>query len=90
MIHKAESLEDFLKIYIASQVSTDKDIPCFNQADYKRFVKETGTPFIDERYPITTKWEKYSETGIAEDSFEIPVSNEDGTETVMTTYAILV
>lgn len=91
MIEEAESLEDFLRIYVKSQVSTDRDTPYFYQTGHRRkFIKETGAPFAGSWYSITNDIRTWSETGTADYLFGIAVPNEDGTGTVTTKYAIII
>lgn len=90
MIEEAESLEDFLRIYIKSQVKTNLDKPYFYQTGPQRkFIKETGSPFAGSWYSVTNDAKTWSETRTADYLFGIAVPNEDGTGTVTTKYAII-
>lgn len=91
MIEEAESLEGFLRIYVKSQVSTDRDIPEFHQTKHRRkFIKETEAPFAESWYSITNDVRTWSKAGIVDYLFGIAVPNENGTGTVTTKYAIIV
>lgn len=91
MIEEAESLEDFLRIYVKSQIKTKYNTPHFYQTGPQRkFIKETGTPFLNDWYSVTNDIKTWSETGIIDYLFGIAVPNKDGTGTVTTKYAIIV